>query len=299
LRFVELQSGVILTALLFLTSCENLGLDPSGKLACAQGSPKCPTGLSCLAGRCWRPDAFDGAVGAKPTQAFDAQPQDAERATDGSSIDLSVPSGARSNGDNCSSSTNCMSGHCVAATASSSTKVCCDSACEGSCNDGCAGGTCQHEDFRATCGTIENSSYGPRYFLCDGEGNCNPPIFNCGTTSNACAPTSDVTCCGDPVAADGTLNCVASSACFSSGGGGQGCKASIDCPQGTFCCLAENLNVSITGCAVNCGIFTPGGGDPSSFSHAQACDYVRDPTCPASEHCQPPNAFTGVSSCAP
>ena len=43
--------------------CENLGLDPSGKLACSSPPQNlCPKGFFCNAGRCWRNGTVDGLV---------------------------------------------------------------------------------------------------------------------------------------------------------------------------------------------------------------------------------------------
>ena len=298
MRFVPLQSGVILTALLFLTSCENLGLDPSGKLACAQGFPKCPTGLSCLAGRCWRPGTFDGAIEDKPTQTSDAQVLDAERSIDGTASDLSAPDGNRLNGATCSSSTDCMSGHCEPTTTGAATKVCCEGACSGSCVDGCAGGSCKFKQFRMACGEIDNAYFGPRYYLCDGNGNCNPPTFHCGAGS-VCPATPDVACCGDLNNND-LPACVASSACGQGAANfEQSCKATIDCPLGTFCCVMQNPDLQITACAANCQTYAPAGFDPTNYAHGQACDYLRDSSCPAGQQCGAADPSTGVSLCGP
>jgi hypothetical protein len=204
---------------------------------------------------------------------------------------------ARANNDPCSSDAECGSGYCATTAAGAATKVCCDTACSGSCNDGCAGGTCQHKKFRTACGEIDTSPYTPRYFLCDGNGNCNPPAFPCGGKS-ACAANKDVACCGDP---NNNLQptCVAPVVC-SQGAGvfEQSCNATIDCPAGTYCCILENLDLQITGCAANCQTYAPSGFDSTAYAHSQACDYVRDPSCPNGQHCGVPSSL-GTSECGP
>ncbi len=202
---------------------------------------------------------------------------------------------ARAINDPCSSDTECGSGHCAPTSTGGATKVCCDSACSGSCNNGCAGGTCQHENVRTACGEIDNSYYGPRYYLCDGNGNCNPPAFPCGGGS-ACAARSDVACCGDP---NNNLQpaCIAPAACDQGAANfEQSCQATIDCPLGTFCCVIENPDLEITACAANCQTYAPTGFDPAAYAHAQACDYVRDSSCPNGQHCLSSNPF-GISKC--
>ena len=307
MRSVEVRCGAVLLALLVLASCEKLGLDPSGKLACAQGWPKCPTGLSCLAGRCWRPgtfdgaiedkpDTFDGALGDKPIQTLDARGLD-ERSTDGDSNDRTMVDGSQPNGSTCSSAIDCMSGHCVPRQPTDSIKVCCDSACEGSCVDGCTAGTCEFKQFRTSCGEIDSSPYSPRYFICDGDGNCNPPSFDCNGLGNVCAANKNVLCCSDP-ASGGMLGCVSTATCADQNGGDfeMSCAASIDCPAGTFCCSEQNPDVLVTGCASNCQTFSTHGRDPTQYTHKQFCDLMRDPSCPAGKQCQT-DSLTGLGMC--
>ncbi len=304
-----LDRCVILAALLTLVSCENLGLDPSGKLACAPGSPKCPTGLSCIAGRCWRPGTFDAAIADRPNtfdgtvadrsiQGFDgASSAEADPSTDGQPKDVAASDGSRSNGSTCSSAIGCISGHCVVTGATDSTKVCCDSPCEGGCVDGCMGGTCRFKQFRTACAEIDSSPYAPRYFICDGDGNCNPPSFNCNGLGNVCAADKDVLCCSDPTNR-GQLGCVTSTVCAgqSSGDFEMSCAASIDCPAGTFCCSEQNPDVLVTGCAANCQAFSTHGRDPTQFAHNQFCDLMRDPSCPTGKRCQT-DSLTGLDMC--
>jgi hypothetical protein len=203
---------------------------------------------------------------------------------------------ARSNGDSCTSDTECGSGHCAVTAGGASTKVCCDSACSGNCNDGCGAGTCKHKPFRTSCGEIDSAHSGPRYYLCDGSGNCNPPAFPCGG-KEPCAATTDVACCSDPND-DYRPACVAFSLC---GQGAadfeQSCNATIDCPLGTYCCLIQNPDMQITACAPNCQTYAPAGFNSASYAHGQACDYVRDSSCPSGQHCGAADSFLGTSMC--
>jgi hypothetical protein len=202
---------------------------------------------------------------------------------------------ARASNDPCSSDAECGTGHCAATAAGAATKVCCDSDCSGSCNDGCAGGTCQHKAFRTACDEIDNSYYAPRYYLCDGNGNCNPPAFPCGG-GDACAASNNVACCGDP-----TNNlqpaCIAPTMCGQGAGNfEQSCNATIDCPLGTYCCFIQNPDLQITACAANCQIYAPAGFDSAAYAHGQACDYVRDSSCPNGQHCGAASSL-GTSAC--
>jgi hypothetical protein len=208
---------------------------------------------------------------------------------------------ARANNDPCSSDTECGSAHCAATAAGATTKVCCDSACTGNCVNGCAGGRCQFKSFRTACGEIDNSPYTPRYFTCDGNGNCNPPAFHCnGTGGDVCAATNAVACCGDPNNGY-MLACVTPATCASQNNGDfeMSCSASIDCPVGSVCCSEENLqDVFVTGCAMSCQTFSTHGRDPTSFTHNQLCDLLRDPSCPAGKTCQV-DQVTGLGMCSP
>jgi hypothetical protein len=200
--------------------------------------------------------------------------------------------------DACQGDSECGSGHCQQVKiGDASNKVCCDSVCTGTCNQGCAGGTCQHQLFRTSCGEIDNAYYGPRYFLCDGNGNCNPPAFPCGG-GTGCGARTDVACCGDPLN-NLTPACIAPSMCGQGGGNfEQSCQATIDCPVGTFCCVLENPDLQITACAANCQTWAPAGFDPTAYAHSQACDYVRDSSCPNGQKCGSAGSF-GISKCGP
>jgi hypothetical protein len=177
-----------------------------------------------------------------------------------------------------------------------STKVCCDDTCSGSCNEGCAGGTCKHRPFRTSCGEIDNAYSGPRYYLCDGSGNCNPPAFPCGGGAS-CAARTDVACCSDP-SNNSRPGCVAATLC---GRGAanfeQSCNATVDCPLGTYCCLMQSPDLQFTACAANCQTYAPEGFDSASYAHGQACDYVRDSSCPSGQHCGGADPFLGTSMC--
>jgi hypothetical protein len=139
----------------------------------------------------------------------------------------------------------------------------------------------------------------PRYYLCDGNGNCNPPSFFCNGFGNACAASKDVACCGDP--SNGyTLACVTLATCASqtSGNFEMSCGATMDCPSGTFCCAFYNPDLYITGCSANCQTFALQGFDPTSYVHRQACDTFRDTSCPAGQHCQTDPGI-GLDACGP
>jgi len=388
--------------------CENVGLDPSGKLACSSPQKLCPQGLSCIAGRCWKNGTYDASSaepsseevraegptpdgprvsddagsdvatvddGSDQANAADilaeasspevtaSDAKDAAPSQDVASPDVNVEAGptcgvcpsppsnghstctgatcgiacdstykncrgtqtcipsttccgdtdcpknmpacisgqckARANNDACSSDTECGSGHCAATAPGAATKVCCDSDCSGSCNDGCAGGMCQHKKFRTTCGEIDNSPYTPRYFTCDGNGNCNPPSFPCnGVAGSICAANANVACCGDPNNGY-ALTCVTPATCASQSSGDfeMSCGAAIDCPAGSFCCSEENLqDVFVTGCATNCQLFSTHGRDPGGFTHNQLCDPLRDSSCPVGKQCKV-DQVTGLGMC--
>jgi hypothetical protein len=205
---------------------------------------------------------------------------------------------ARSNNDPCSSDAECGSGHCAPTTMGATSKVCCDGACSGNCNKGCAGGTCQHEPFRTTCGEIEDNPYTPRYFLCDGNGNCNPPSFKCPDVNEVCAATNNVLCCGDPNNGY-NFGCITPATCATQAVGDfeMSCTAAIDCPAGAFCCSEMDYqNVLITGCATNCQTFSTGGRDPTQYAHKQFCDFLRDTSCPAGKQCKA-DPTTGFGMC--
>jgi hypothetical protein len=107
-----------------------------------------------------------------------------------------------------------------------------------------------------------------------------------------------VACCGDP---NNNLHpaCVAPTICGQGGANfEQSCNATIDCPLGTFCCVMQNPDLQITACAPNCQAYAPVGFDPTNYAHGQACDYVRDASCPAGQHCGAADPFLGVSQCA-
>lgn len=203
---------------------------------------------------------------------------------------------ARALNDSCSADTECGSGHCAPTASGATTKVCCSTACDGPCNASCAGGTCEHKPFRTSCGEIDNNDYAPRFYLCDGNGNCNPPVFPCGTGSS-CAAKSDVACCGDP---NNNLRpaCLPPATCAQGAGNfAQNCRATIDCPVGNFCCVIQNLDVQLTACSANCQTYAPAEWDSTAYAHGQSCDYLRDSSCPAGQHCGVANDYTGISLC--
>jgi hypothetical protein len=322
LKSLTLGMALAVAAFSVLASCENLGLDPSGKLACAPGPEnRCPNGFQCLAGRCWRNGAKDGSTDLSVDGSADTSMEhssdiatkdastelhDAVEAVDASadnSGDLNTSDCSSgqcrnlSNGASCSTADECESGFCAAITPAGSGNVCCDSACSGSCIDGCAGGTCKFKPFRTSCGEIDSSPYSPRYFICDGDGNCDPPSFNCNGFGSVCAASQDVLCCADPTQ-HYMLGCVTPTTCASQTVGDfeMSCAASIDCPASTFCCSEQNSDILVSGCAANCQTFSTHGRDPTEFTHNQLCDLMRDPSCPAGKQCQI-DSLTGLGIC--
>ena len=151
----------------------------------------------------------------------------------------------RSPGDGCNSATECDSGFCAFG-------VCCNEACDQSCNTSCGGGTCVHKSGKPQCnkrvGVYPGNS--DVYLYCD-NGKCVGPAFQCGGTTS-CDLTNSTCCMVSPdktstdQGATVMYACVGSASTCVCGDGScdtstntnhrwKGCLSSIDCPSGLMC----------------------------------------------------------------
>jgi hypothetical protein len=127
-----------------------------------------------------------------------------------------------------------------------------------------------------------NSSYSDAvYLLCDGQGGCKGPTFNCGT-GGPCTLSASIACCNqtfqNPVTSctDKTIK-----SCFAGGNdSNESCKDTLDCPSGLICCKVQGAGFNGLFCEASC---TDSSGNIPVV--LQACDLSRGGTCPAGQTC--------------
>jgi hypothetical protein len=139
-------------------------------------------------------------------------------------------------GADCGTDEACFSGHCVGATESTE-GVCCDTACDGTC-EVCSGtGECQHD-----AGGIDPSCNNYRCLAVTPEGSAGPCEEGCSSNpqcidSAYCDPSGHC----EPDAANGTA-CVVDGDCVSG-----------HCTDG-YCCASDTCGVGSGTCAPSCGL---------------------------------------------
>jgi len=197
---------------------------------------------------------------------------------------------SRPQGEVCGSTSECVSGDtCVLKNDGTGKSVCCESACNGTCdtNTCTPGGACVHTPVsaRKQCGMVmdtgnHNADYSDAILLlCDGQGGCAGPTFNCGT-GGSCTLSASTACCNQTQQAQVT-SCVARSSCYGSYGDvSETCKDTLDCPAGLICCKVEGAGFRGEFCEASCT-------DPSGTIPVveQACDPARGGTCPVGQAC--------------
>jgi hypothetical protein len=260
-RCAAAVAALVLLAAVTTTGCGGLGVDPSGKLACGPAPAfACPSGLSCVGGKCWRGGkvvttdaAMDTPASADATTDGDAARADASDGTsdgtsgDGTPMDAIVEmprsdggdtsacTGAtcvhRPNGQACTGIGDCTSGNCVDG-------FCCDMPCTGQCQ-ACdvKPGTCSPvpsmgapRNGRPACGAAPCTGY------CDGTttASCHFPANACAAqTCSAGVQTNASTCdSGGHCPAGATTTC--QYLCVATACGGQ-------CHPGTYQCTGTTL----------------------------------------------------------
>jgi hypothetical protein len=201
----------------------------------------------------------------------------------------------RSQGDTCTTPSECQSNYCVPTTTAGKS-VCCNAPCNGTCDTNfCDGGSCGHvaASMRKQCDMVpdtggdHNSSYSDAiYSLCDGNGGCKAPNFNCGTGGPCPRPLSASMYCCNHAFGEVATSCTdlsAGQSCFASyGDNSEVCRDDLDCPASMHCCKVEGAGYRGLFCNPVCA-------DPSLEVNFQgnSCDPTRSNggTCPAGQHC--------------
>jgi hypothetical protein len=121
------------------------------------------------------------------------------------------------------------------------------------------------------------------YLLCDGNGGCKAPTFNCGN-GGPCTLSSTQACCNH-VFQDPATYCTdkRTTSCLNDvGGNSETCKDTLDCPSNMLCCKVEGYGFRGVFCETSCT-------DPTNSIPVveQACDPTRagGGTCPTGQVC--------------
>ncbi|MDB4980905.1 MAG: Flagellar hook-length control protein FliK [Myxococcales bacterium] len=165
------------------------------------------------------------------------------------------------------------------------------------CGLGCVNGACQNVTAasRTQCGTFADTTQqydeypNTVYLLCDGQGGCKGPTFNCGT-GGPCTLSASITCCNLTFQTQITscTNTMTMS-CYSGGPNDEHekCKDTLDCPSSLVCCKAESYGYRGLFCAASCA-------DSNAFP---VCDPNRGGTCPTGQTCHDDGNNIGEGTC--
>jgi hypothetical protein len=148
----------------------------------------------------------------------------------------------------CARAEDCETAFCVS-------NVCCVSACNGTCDASCQGGTgaCLPKPLKTPCGSLpgpsSSSGISDVSLFCDAARSCVAPTIRCASDAGdvSCNLTAKA-CCNLPFDGSGThgRGCVAPSACAGVDEGdnfnGHSCTGAGDCPLMRVCCSRSLAN---------------------------------------------------------